>query len=144
VSTESIDVVRAAFEAWREGKSFLDFLSDRVEWEVRPDLPDAGRYTGHEGFRRLSARFDEVMEDMWFRPSEFIATRENQVVVPLRWGGRGKGSGLPFEERTETWVFTVSGGQITRVKEFVTREEALAAVGQRDDEHDSGSRAGAG
>jgi ketosteroid isomerase-like protein len=136
VSNESIDVVRAAFQAWREGSSLLDYLSDRVEWEVRPDLPDAGRYTGHEGFLRLSARFDEVMDDMWFRPSEFIAAGENQVVVPLRWGGRGKGSGLPFEERTETWVFTVSGGKITRVKEFVTREEALTAAAPARSSHD--------
>jgi ketosteroid isomerase-like protein len=128
VSDESIEVVRAAFEAWREGSPFLDYLSENVEWEVRPDLPDAGRYTGHEGFRRMSARFNEVMEDMWFRPSEFIAAGEDEVVVPLRWGGRGKGSGVPFEERSETWVFTVSGGKITRVKEFVTREQALNAV----------------
>jgi ketosteroid isomerase-like protein len=130
--------VRAAFEAWRGGGSVLDYLSDKVEWEVRPDLPDAGRYTGHDGFLRLSARFDEVMDDMWFRPSEFIAAGENQVVVPLSWGGRGKGSGLAFEERAETWVFTVSGGQITRVKEFATREEALSAVGERDDATRSG------
>jgi hypothetical protein len=43
VSNESIDVVRAAFEAWRGGGSVLDYLSDKVEWEARPDLPDAGR-----------------------------------------------------------------------------------------------------
>jgi ketosteroid isomerase-like protein len=48
-------------------------------------------------------------------------------------GGRGKGSGVPFEERSETWVFTVSGGKITRVKEFVTREQALNAVALRED-----------
>jgi ketosteroid isomerase-like protein len=133
VSEESIEVVRAAFEAGRSGGSMIDHLSGEVEWEVRSDLPDAGRYTGHDGFRRLSARFDEVMEDMWFRPSEFIAAGENQVVVPLRWGGRGKGSGLPFEERNETWVFTVSGDKITRVREFVTREQALRAVAVPDD-----------
>lgn len=129
MSDESVDVVRAAFEAWRGGAdSLLDFLSDDIDWEVRPDLPDAGRYRGHDGFRRLSARFDDVMDDMWFRPMELIAVGEDRVVVPLRWGGRGKGSGLPFEERAETWVFTVADGKITRVKEFATREEALTAV----------------
>jgi ketosteroid isomerase-like protein len=115
MSTESVEVVRAAFEAWRrEGNGLLDFLSDEIEWEVRPELPDAGRYKGHDGFRRLSARFDEVMDDMWFRPSAFIAAGESQVVVPLRWGGRGKGSGL-----------------ITSVKEFATREVARQARGLR-------------
>jgi ketosteroid isomerase-like protein len=131
MSDESVDVVRAAFEAWRGGgESLLAFLSEEIDWEVRPDLPDAGRYRGHDGFRRLSARFDDVMEDMWFRPEELIAVGDDQVVVPLRWGGRGKGSGLSFEERAETWVFTVSGGKITRVKEFATRERALTAVSE--------------
>jgi ketosteroid isomerase-like protein len=131
MSDESVDVVRAAFEAWRGGgESLLGFLSGEIDWEVRPDLPDAGRYRGHDGFRRLSARFDDVMEDMWFQPQELIAAGENQVVVPLTWGGRGKGSGLSFEEHAETWVFTVSGDKITRVKEFATREQALTAVSE--------------
>jgi ketosteroid isomerase-like protein len=131
MSEESVDVVRAAFEAWRRGAgSFLEFLSDEIDWEVRPDLPDAGRYRGHDGFHRLSARFDDVMEDMWFRPLEFIPVGDDQVVVPLTWGGRGRGSGLSFEERAETWVFTVSGDKITRVKEFATREQALTAVSE--------------
>ena len=129
MSEETVDVVRAAFDAWRGGGDwFVEFLSEEIDWEVRPDLPDAGRYRGHDGFRRLSARFDDVMEDMWFRPQELIAVGENQVVVPLKWGGRGKGSGLSFEEHAETWVFTVSAGKITRVKEFATREQAVRAV----------------
>ena len=129
MSEESVEVVRAAFEAWRGGGSqLLEFLSEDIDWEVRPDLPDAGCYRGHDGFRKLAARFDDVMQDMWFRPQELIAVGENQVVVPLTWGGRGKGSGLSFEERAETWVFTVSGGKITRVKEFATREQALTAT----------------
>src|ERR671936_3033704 len=81
MSDESVDVVRAAFEAWRGGgDSLLEFLSEEIDWEVRPDLPDAGRYRGHDGFRRLSARFDDVMVDMWFRPVELIAVGEDQVV----------------------------------------------------------------
>ena len=137
MSDESVDVVRAAFEAWRGGgDSLLEFLSEEIDWEVRPDLPDAGRYRGHDGFRRLSARFDDVMVDMWFRPVELIAVGEDQVVVPLTWGGRGKGSGLAFEERAETWVFTVAGGKITRVKEFATREQALTAVSEEDSRRD--------
>ena len=131
MSEESVDVVRAAFEAWKGGgRSLLEFLSEGIDWEVRPDLPDAGRYRGHDGFHRLSARFDDVMEDMWFRPLELIPVGDDQVVVPLTWGGRGRGSGLSFEERAETWVFTVSGGKISRVKEFATREQALTAVSQ--------------
>jgi ketosteroid isomerase-like protein len=92
MSDESVDVVRAAFEAWRGGAdSLLDFLSDDIDWEVRPDLPDAGRYRGHDGFRRLSARFDDVMSDMWFRPMELIAVGGGQGRRPPEMGRTGKG-----------------------------------------------------
>ena len=89
---------RAAFEAAerrREPEATLDFLDPAIVWEVRSDLPDAETYTGHDGFRRLLAAFDEVL-DHWYRPVEFIQVG-GQVVVPLRWGGRGKVSGAASE-----------------------------------------------
>jgi ketosteroid isomerase-like protein len=133
MSRQSVEVARAAFEAWQQrGVAFLfDFLAADIDWEVRPDLPDAGRYRGHDGVRRLSARFDEVTDDRWYRPEEFVPVGGDQVVVPLTWGGRGKGSGLNFEERRETWVLTVRGGKIVRIREFATREQALTALGLR-------------
>jgi ketosteroid isomerase-like protein len=109
--------------------TMFDFLAADIYWEVRPDLPDAGRYRGHDGVRRLTARFDEVTDDRWYRPEEFVPVGGDQVVVPLTWGGRGKGSGLNFEERRETWVLTVRAGKIVRIREFATREQALTALG---------------
>jgi ketosteroid isomerase-like protein len=132
MSRHSVEVVRAAFGVWQERGITSDFLAPDIEWDVRPDLPDAGRYEGHAGVRRLSSRFDEVMDDRWYRPEDFMPVGDDQVVVPLRWGGRGKGSGLDFEERRETWVFTVRAEKIVRIREFATREQALAAVGRHD------------
>jgi ketosteroid isomerase-like protein len=131
MSEESVEVARAMFEAYREGgaDSILDHLAPDVEWEVRADLPDADVYRGHEGFRRLIAGFTEVTDEMWYRPEELISAGEGQVVVPIRWGGRGRGSGVEFEERRETWVLTVRAGKVARVREFATRDEALQAVG---------------
>jgi hypothetical protein len=80
--------------------------NERSPWEVRPDLPDGGRYEGHDGLRRLRARFDELTDNRCYRPEEFVPVGDDQVVVPLRWGGRGKGRSLNFEERRETWVLT--------------------------------------
>jgi ketosteroid isomerase-like protein len=134
MSQENVEIVRAAFEALQNqgADSVFAFLAPGVEWEARPDLPDSGTYTGHDGVRKLLSRFTDVMEDIWFRPQEFIPVSEAEVVVPLRWGGRGKGSGLDFEERRETWVFAVRDGKIARVKEFATREQALEAAGLRE------------
>jgi hypothetical protein len=80
-----------------DSRGMFDFLAADIDWEVRPHLPDAGRYQGHDGVRRLSPRFDEVTDHWWHRPEEFVPVGGDQVVVPLTWGGRGKGSSLNFE-----------------------------------------------
>jgi ketosteroid isomerase-like protein len=105
-----------------------ELVDPDVVWEVRSDFPDAEVYKGYDGLRRLSAAFDDAVEQTWYRPLEFIET-EDQVVVPLRWGGRGKGSQTPFAEREETWVVTLRDTRISRVTEYATKPEALEAVG---------------
>jgi ketosteroid isomerase-like protein len=130
MSQENVEVVRAYFEG-REKKGregIFDFLAPDIVWEVRTDLPDAGTYIGLDGVGALVARFREVMDEMWFQPQDFIIAGE-QVVVPLRWGGRGKGSGVVFEEQREAWAFTVRDRAITRVTEYPSKEAALEAAG---------------
>jgi ketosteroid isomerase-like protein len=128
MSDESLDVVRAYFQARRERgrEGVFEFLSPEVEWRARSDLPDTQTYTGHDGVRQLFGRFRDVLDDMWFDPLDFLVVGD-EVVVPLRWGGRGKGSGVVVEEG-ETWIFTVRDAIIVRVTECATLEEAVEAA----------------
>ena len=128
MSQENVEILKSGFAGFESGQ-FFELLDPGVEWEARPDLPDAGTYRVHDGVRQLIGRFSEVMDDIWFRPEEFISIGEEQVAVPLRWGGKGKGSGVVVEETRETWLFTLSKGKIVRVQEFATREQALEAAG---------------
>ena len=107
-----------------------EFVDPDIVWEVRSDFPDAGVYSGYEGMRWLSDGFDDAVEQTWYRPLEFIETGSH-IVVPLRWGGRGKGSQTPFAEHEETWVLTLRDGRISRVTEYATKRDALEAVGLR-------------
>ena len=128
----NVEVVQAALRAWQEAglDSAIDYLSPEIHWDVRSDFPDhSGTYQGHEGVRRLFASFDEVVEEMFYEPLEFIESGD-QVIVPIRWGGRGKGSGVPFEERDEAWVWTVRDGLVVRIMEYPSKAAALQAVGQ--------------
>jgi ketosteroid isomerase-like protein len=129
LSESQVEVVRDYFTARREKgrEGVFEFLSPDVVWKSRTDLPDTQVYSGHEGVWKLFSRFRDVMDDMWFEPDDFLVA-SGRVVVPLRWGGRGTGSGAPFEER-EAWVFTVKDGIITRVEEYGTSEAALEAAG---------------
>ena len=131
MSQASVEVVRAGFERF-PSPTFLDVLAPNIEWEVRRDLPDAGTYRGRDEVQQLLARFDEVLDEIWFRPEEFIERGEHEVIVPLRWGGKGKGSGIEIEERGETWLFRVTDGRIVRVTEFATRDEAYEASSSLD------------
>jgi ketosteroid isomerase-like protein len=81
--------------------------------------------------RRLNAVFSEVLEVSWFSPQEYIDAGD-QVIVVLRWGGRGRISGADVEERDEAWIFTVRGDKVIRVKEYRSQAEALEAAGLRE------------
>ena len=131
MTEENVEIIKAGFAGFQTGRGF-ELLDPEIEWEARGDLPDAGTYRGHDGVRQLLERFDEVMDEIWFEPEEFIPVDENRVVVALRWGGKGKGSGVVIEETREAWLFTLRGGKIMRVQEFPTREQALSAAGLSD------------
>ncbi len=131
MAQQVVEVLRRIFELFSEREMDWDALFQLVDpdivWEVRSDFPDAGIYTGHEGLRRLSAAFDEAVRETWYLPLEYIHIGSH-VVVPLRWGGLGMGSGATFAEREETWVFTLRDGKIRHVREYATKEEALEAA----------------
>jgi uncharacterized protein len=132
MSRDNVQIIRQGFEAWSSGgvEPMLELADPDIEWTVRSDLPDAGVYRGHDGVRQLLGRFEEVLEDQWIEPQEFIEAGGDSVIVPLHWGGRGKMSGVEVAERQgETWVFTVKNEKITRVTEYRRKAEALEAAG---------------
>ena len=131
MASANLDLVRTTFAAWGRGglDAVLAFLDPEVDWRVRADLPDAGTYHGHEGVRRLLARFEEVLEGIGFEAQDYIDAGD-RVVVPLHWWGRGRLSGVEVaEHQGETWVFTVHDGRITEVEEYRHKQQALEAAG---------------
>jgi ketosteroid isomerase-like protein len=132
MSQENVELVRAWFASMGGGiEARLRFLHPQVEWHVRGDFPDTGVYRGHDGFRELAARFNEILVQQQYEPLDIIDAG-GHVVVPLRWTAQGRLSGASFIERFETWVFTVEDDSIRTVVEFATKEAALEAVGLRE------------
>jgi ketosteroid isomerase-like protein len=130
MSEAEVDVVRRAAEAWAEGgvEAMLEFADPEVEWQSRADLPDSDLYKGHDGVRRLYARFEEDLEDTYYEPLELIDAGE-RVIMVFDWGGTGRASGIQVEERGEAWVFRVTGGKVVRVDEYPNKQDALEAIG---------------
>ncbi len=79
---------------------------------------------GTGGYRRPSTKWSRGPGTCRWNTSPI----GGHVVVPLRWGGLGVGSGVTFAEREETWVFTLRDGKIRHVREYATKKEAIEAA----------------
>ena len=66
-------------------------------------------------------------DDYRLMPEEFVDMGD-RVVVTVRLGGRGRGSGVEIDARFYD-VYTLRDNKIVRMDQFTERSEALAAAG---------------
>jgi ketosteroid isomerase-like protein len=122
------ELVRDILEALNRGDvdGMLARMHAGFEWTPLETSPIARVYRGHEQVRRYVedwlSTFDGLRLDLE-DPTE-IADR---IVAPVHAHGRGRASGLSLDTRfCQLW--TVSGGSATGMREYATREDALAAL----------------
>src|SRR5262245_35538318 len=97
-----------------------------VVWVTAEDEPEAGTFHGHDGIRQLRERTLEAFEDFTLVPEQ-IEEVAGFVVVTAGARVRGRASGVETEF-SETYVVRVVDGLVAEVREFRTREQALAAI----------------
>jgi uncharacterized protein len=105
----------------------LTFLDAEIEVHDVPGLPDASVYHGHQGWLDQIAKFREAFSEMTYEPLEFIEAGD-KVVAVIRATGVAKVGGIEGEAtyaQIETW----RDGKIVVVEYFLSRAEALEAVG---------------
>ena len=90
-----------------------------------PDSPSLG-FRGHDGIREWMANLRGVA-GVSFEPRSFT-TSGDAVLSELASQGLGQGSGVPVEWTTFA-VLHIRDGKIARAQAFLSRDEALAAVG---------------
>jgi ketosteroid isomerase-like protein len=90
-----------------------------------PDRPSRG-FRGHDGIREWMANLRGVA-GVRFEPRSFT-TGGDAVVSELVAPGQGQGSGVPVEWTTFA-VLRMCNGKIARAEAFLSRDEALSAVG---------------
>jgi ketosteroid isomerase-like protein len=123
------DVARARAALAAFGTGDLDHLMRQFHPDfvgvVPPELsaePDT--YRGHAGIRRYLESFREYVDGLRFVPEDVIDAGD-AVVVAMRIEGRGRGSGVPFEQRLANRI-TVRDGLIDSMTAYTTVDEALA------------------
>jgi ketosteroid isomerase-like protein len=122
-----LDVVRAIYDAWREGRSARDFIAEDVEYVNPPDAVEPGVRYGRKSFAAIRGSYDDVVVE----PLDFIDAPNDEVVVVARVTGRGRGSGFPVEWR-HGYVWTVRDGLAVRFRWFNRPDEAMAVAGLDD------------
>ncbi len=128
MSEENVDLAREYIETFNaRGLDAGEKLwHSEIELHEPPDLPDADRYKGKAAFRRQVESYLGLGWDGQFRSPEFIAGGDEVVVV---WQGRGRSpQGVPMVA-TVAQVFLFEDGKVRRIRQFLTRAEALEAAG---------------
>lgn len=126
------DRLRAAFAAWndRGAAGFGPFLAEDVEWHDPPEAPDAGVHHGRDetmaqlrgweagsGQMRVSLSVEEILGD----GDEYVVVSRARVT--------GETSGMSLPEHRWFHAVRLRSGKLSRVRVFLTRDQALEAVG---------------
>jgi ketosteroid isomerase-like protein len=130
MSEENVRLARRMLEAFNRGDvdaviATFDEACLVEEPLEMPDSPSSG-FRGHDGIREWMANLRGVA-GVGFEPRSFTTSGE-AVVSELASHGLGQGSGVPVEWTTFA-VLHVRNGRIARAQAFLSRDEALAAVG---------------
>jgi ketosteroid isomerase-like protein len=140
MSEENVEILRSMWEPFKGlDATGIDWdsgaMSELVEQRFSPEVelrwsttgPEARVYRGREGVLQAFREWVQPFSEYYTEPLDFIGVGD-QVVVPQRQWGVGGGSGIPVEIEV-THVYLFRDGQIARVDEYDTIEEALEAAG---------------
>jgi ketosteroid isomerase-like protein len=127
---EDLLAVRGAYEAFGRGDvdALLALLHPDIEWRTTHAVPFQGTYRGTDEFLRGMSEWTEPFDDLTTTVEEMLDVGEH-VLVRHRMRGRGRDSGA--EVNLVLWqLVSVRDGQLVRMHDYVTREEAFEAARQ--------------
>jgi ketosteroid isomerase-like protein len=129
MSQENVEIVRRHLAAYLDAspERALEFLDEAVELDATV-RPDGKVFHGREGIRRAMIEWIGAWEDWEFEIERFVDAGPDKVLYLWHERGSGKGSGVPMDQRGAT-VVTLRDGLIFRLRAYVDRTAAFAAVG---------------
>jgi ketosteroid isomerase-like protein len=129
--SDNLDLVRSIYTAWEQGDyRSLGWAHPEIEW-VRPDGPAPGTGTGFAGLAGDTRDFIGAWKDFRIAAEEIRELDNERVLVFVRYGGRGRASGVELGEVQSgaAHLLHVRDGKVTRLVQYLDRECALADLG---------------
>lgn len=129
MSQENVEIVERAVAAVnaRDIERYLACCTPDIE--MRTPLADiGGAYEGLDGIRRFFADIEDAAPDFRLELERVVAIGSDRVLAFVVTSASGRASGLPVDTPAGN-VYDLVDGKIRRLRIFVDRQEALAAVG---------------
>jgi ketosteroid isomerase-like protein len=133
MSEENLALAREYFETFNAGglDAVEQFWHPEIELFDPPNLPDADRFVGVAAVRRRTESYMEVAG--WsgeFDVQEYVDAGEEVVVISTVHGGSARfETGIVPIDVTVGQVLLFDGGKLRRFRSYLSRAEALEAVG---------------
>jgi ketosteroid isomerase-like protein len=119
---EQLAVADDPLDIWYEHMWSADV--DHRAIEGAPD--DVGPIIGRDAMRAYLADWYEMFPDLEVFPEEIVDAGSQRVIVVWHVTGTAKASGVQTDMRVAV-VYTIRAGKIVRGREYITKDEALAA-----------------
>ena len=129
MSEENVTVVRRMYDAFHRGdaENALDHFAPDVLVDASSVRPDTGVGKGRDHIAAVVSSWMAPWDD-WHDEIEEMRDLGDSVLVVSLQRGKGKGSGIEVEARYGL-VYGVRGQQITSMRMYGSRAEALEAAG---------------
>jgi ketosteroid isomerase-like protein len=132
MSQQNVEASRRMWDRFLAGDivGALTFLDADVEIRDVPQMPDARLHRGHAGWLVQIEKFNEAFTNLAYELMESIDCGETVISV-VHATGTATSSGIPGDAtyaQLETW----RDGKIVLMRYFMSKEDALEAVGLSD------------
>ena len=130
MSEKNVELARRYCEAFNEGgvEGTSHLRHPDVELHDPPEFPDAGKHVGEVAF---AARLESYLALGWdgqVRVDAYIDAGE-EVIVAWRMSGQSSMGHAPVVDETFALVFLFKGGEVLRLRQYLSTAEALEAAG---------------
>jgi|SRR5512132_186548 ketosteroid isomerase-like protein len=130
VRQQDVETVRAGYERWNKGDlaGLYDLFAENITYQNAPEWPGQRVYEGAASV--TSFLDDEVARIIELRPVTIVRTDRigDEILIELHTRTHGFLSGVEMEDLTVFHLAQVDDGKVTRVRVYLTEDQALRAA----------------